>query len=294
IGYMVSSDILNAKIDSNNPFENQNKLLSAMTGQDKQYFKRLDFTKEPRYTGIKLESAGDQTKYVADKNVNDWTIDYFVRAKSDDMVYVYFPATYEKKVNLWGGKWNEETSDYDYPTFINYFFEHEYYCITKLGRYEPGQEFSIRVTVANEYTYMADQFFYYFDEEEFKKDIALLHQNTWNINDNWSDTKIEGTVTASANQIFFTSIPNEPGWTVKVDGKKADIIDVADGFIGVELMPGEHTVSMSFFPAGLAPGILLAVAGIGLVVVFILMDKKKTFRPAARPQKKEPVPAPAN
>ena len=150
------------------------------------------------------------------------------------------------------------------------------------------------MTVANDYTYMADQFFYYFDEEEFKKDIALLHQNTWNINDNWSDTKIEGTVTASANQIFFTSIPNEPGWTVKVDGKKADIIDVADGFIGVELMPGEHTVSMSFFPAGLAPGILLAVAGIGLVVVFILMDKKKTFRPAARPQKKEPVPAPAN
>ena len=294
IGYMVSSDILNAKIDSNNPFENQNKLLSAMTGQDKQYFKRLDFTKEPRYTGIKLESAGDQTKYVADKNVNDWTIDYFVRAKSDDMVYVYFPATYEKKVNIWGGKWNESTSDYDYPTFINYFFEHEFYCITKLGRYEPGQEFSIRVTVANDYTYMADQFFYYFDEEEFKKDIALLHQNTWNINDNWSDTKIEGTVTAAANQIFFTSIPNEPGWTVKVDGKKADIIDVADGFIGVELMPGEHTVSMSFFPAGLAAGILIAVAGIGLVVVFILIDKKKTFRTAGRTQKKEPVPAPAN
>ena len=63
------------------------------------------------------------------------------------------------------------------------------------------------------------------------------------------------------------------------------------GFIGVELMPGEHTVTMSFFPSGLAQGILLAVAGIGIVAVFIMMDKKKTFRTAGRTQKKEPVPA---
>ena len=291
IGYMVNSDILNVNIDSKNPFENQNALLSAMTGQNKEYFKRLDFTKEPRYRGITLEGAGEATKYIADKSTNDWTIDYFVRAKTNDTVYVYFPTTYEKKVNLWGGKWNDGISDYDYPDFLGHFFENEYYCITRLGRYEAGKEFSLRVTVANEFTYMSDQFFYYFDEEEFKKDIALLHQNVWNINDNWRDTRIEGTVTASANQVFFTSIPDEPGWTVKVDGKKAKITDVAGGFIGVELMPGEHTVTMSFFPSGLAQGILLAVAGIGIVAVFIMMDRKKTFRTAGRTQKKEPAPA---
>jgi hypothetical protein len=48
---------------------------------------------------------------------------------------------------------------------------------------------------------------------------------------------------------------------------------------------------MSFFPSGLAQGILLAVAGIGIVAVFIMMDRKKTFRTAGRTQKKEPAPA---
>ncbi len=292
VGYMVSSDILNVDIDTGNPFENQNNLLCAMTGQSgKKYFKRLDFSQEPRYRNVTFENSGNQTKYTADKSANDWTIDYFVHAKTNDTVYAYFPATYEKKVNLWAGEWDDELGDYEYPDFINYFFENEFYCITRLGRYKANENFSIRMTIANEYTYMSDQFFYYFDEEEFKKDIALLHENVWNINDNWSDTHIEGTVNAQVNQIFFTSVPAEDGWTVKVDGKKVKTTEVAGGFIGIELMPGEHTVSMSFFPAGMAAGILLAVAGIGLVVVFVMTDRKKTFRTAPKVQKKEAVPA---
>ncbi|MDD6082635.1 MAG: YfhO family protein [Oscillospiraceae bacterium] len=289
VGYMVSNDILNVSIDSKNPFENQNSLLSAMTGQNKEYFKRLDFSQEPRYTNITLEGAGDQTKYVADKNANDWTIDYFVHAQTNDTVYAFFPCTYEKQVNLWRGAWNEELKDFDYPEFIDNFFENEHYCITRLGRYEANENFSIRMTVNNEYAYMSDQYFYYFDEEEFKKDIALLHENTWNI-EKWSDTHIEGTVKADTNQMFFTSIPSEEGWTVKVDGKKVKIREVAGGFIGIDMVPGTHTVEMSFFPAGLSLGILLAVAGIGIVVVFIMADGKKTFKKF----KKAPAPAPAN
>ncbi len=293
VGYMVDDDILNVTLDSDNPFVNQNRLLCAMTGQDpetREYFKRLNFSQEPRYRNVNIETAGNQSKYVADKDANDWTIDYFVHAETGDTVYAYFPATYEKKVNLWKGKWNSELNDFEYPDFINYFFEHEYYCITRLGRFKANENFSIRMTVANEYTYMSDQFFYYFDEEAFKNDIQLLHRNTWNI-EKWSDTKIEGTVEAAGNQMFFTSIPYEKGWTVKVDGKKTAVREVAGGFMGVELMPGTHTVEMSFFPAGMALGILLAVAGIGLVVVFIMMDKNKSFGALKKAPRREAVTA---
>lgn len=293
MGYMVDNDILNVDISSStNPFQNQNALLSAMLGEDedKEYFKRLSFSQEPRYTNINIENAGNQTKYVQVPGTNDWTIDYFVHALTNDTVYVFFPTVYEKKVNLWAGKWDEEARDFNYDgDFIDNFFEDEHYCITRLGRYEANTNFSIRMTVANEYTYMSDQLFYYFDEELFKQDIARLHENVWNI-EKWSDTHIEGTVNAEANQIFFTSIPNEKGWTVKVDGKKADIIEVAGGFIGIELAPGQHTVKMTFFPAGMPLGILLAVAGIGLVVVFIITDRKKGFRSV----KKEKASASAN
>ncbi|MBP1564696.1 MAG: YfhO family protein [Oscillospiraceae bacterium] len=294
MGYMVDDDILNVQINNTtNPFANQNALLSAMTGQEKEYFKRLQFSQDPIYTNVTIEGAGNQTKYVANAGANDWTIDYFVHAETDDTVYVYFPTIYEKQVNLWNGTWNEELQCFEYRgQFIGNYFEHEHYCIKRLGKYEADTNFSIRMTIANEYTYMSDQLFYYFDESAFIEDITKLQENQWNI-EKWSDTHIEGTVTANEGQVFFTSIPNEKGWTVKVDGKKAEITEVAGGFIGIKMEPGTHEVEMSFFPAGMPLGIVLTIAGIGLVVVFFMIDNnKKGFK--FMKKEKTPAPAPAS
>lgn len=281
VGYMVDDDIANVYIeDTTNPFMNQNSLMSAMMGEEKEYFKRLEFSQDPIYTNVKVENAGAVNKYTAEQGFNDWTIDYFVRAISNDNVYVYFPTTYQKKVNLWKGLWNSAENKFEYPSgqFFNFFFEDEFYCIQRLGRYQPNENFNLRMTVANEETYMSDQLFYDFDENLFKQDIAKLNQQAWNIS-KWSDSHIEGTVTADNNQIFFTSIPYEPGWKVKVDGKKADIIPLANkSFIGVRVAPGQHDIEMTFFPSGMPLGILLSVVGIGFVVVFIVADKNKGFR----------------
>ncbi len=297
MGYMVDDDILNVNIsNTTNPFANQNALLSAMVGENKEYFKRLQFSQDPIYTNVSIENAGNQTKYVANAGANDWTIDYFVHAETDDTVYVYFPTIYEKQVNLWNGTWDEQNKRFNYSgQFIGNFFEHEHYCIKRLGKYEADTNFSIRMTIANDYTYMIDQLFYYFDEDLFTQDIAKLHENQWEITE-WSDTRIEGTVTAKENQVFFTSIPNEKGWKVKVDGKKAEITEVAGGFIGVVLEPGTHEIKMSFFPAGMPLGILLTIVGAGLVVIFYMIDYNKKGFSFAKKSKSEPKaePQPVN
>lgn len=72
------------------------------------------------------------------------------------------------------------------------------------------------MTVANEYTIVKDFFFYEFDEELFADSINTLKQNQWNITEA-GGRRIEGTITAGEGQIMMTSIPYEPGWTVKVD-----------------------------------------------------------------------------
>jgi hypothetical protein len=40
--------------------------------------------------------------------------------------------------------------------------------------------------------------------------------------DKTKESRIVGEVDAKSEQIFYTSIPYEPGWTIKVDGKKAE------------------------------------------------------------------------
>ena len=68
---------------------------------------------------------------------------------------------------------------------------------------------------------------------------------------------------------------------------------MAGGFIGIKMEPGTHEVEMSFFPAGMPLGIVLTIAGIGLVVVFFMIDNnKKGFK--FMKKEKTPAPAPAS
>jgi len=275
IGYMVNRNILDADISSDNPFENQNRLMSAMIGENIAFFNKLELSQDPIYNNITVEPAGDQTRYTA--GAGDPTIDYTVRAETNDTVYLYFPTVYEKKINLWLGSWDSNEQKFNYPTFLDFYYETEYYCILRVGKFDAGSEFSVRATVGNEYTYMKDQWFYYLDEAVFQKYVDKLKENQWNIQ-KWSDTYITGDVTAKENQLFFTSIPFEKGWTVKVDGKKVEPIEVAGGFMAVDLSPGQHKVTMKFFPAGMALGIFLSIIGTALVVLFILIDTKANVK----------------
>ena len=76
---------------------------------------------------------------------------------------------------------------------------------------------------------------------------------------------------------MFTSIPDEGGWTIKVDGQKVEPVKLANCLIGIPMSAGTHKVTMRFFNPGLALGIVLSIAGIIICVVFYMMDSPKDF-----------------
>jgi hypothetical protein len=52
----------------------------------------------------------------------------------------------------------------------------------------------------------------------------------------------------------------DPGWTARVDGAPAEVLEVDLSALGVRVPPGEHRVDLSFFPRGLWAGLALALA----------------------------------
>lgn len=74
---------------------------------------------------------------------------------------------------------------------------------------------------------------------------------------------------------MMTSIPDQPGWTVKVDGKKVDQVAIVDAMIGVPLSAGEHTVTMTYTPPGWWIGMGTLAGGIVLIVLFWFGDRKR-------------------
>jgi hypothetical protein len=135
-----------------------------------------------------------------------------------------------------------------------------------------------------------------------------------------NDRHLEGTVNVKSGQVFVTSIPYEPGWTIEIDGKKVkDLvytedddqgisrlvnkdkdkgeIAIVDGFIGIKMdgiSDGEHTISMTYTPPGFKTGAVTFVLGVIAIIVLAIYDRKHNpvllARREAKKRKKEGLP----
>ena len=80
-----------------------------------------------------------------------------------------------------------------------------------------------------------------------------------------SDSNFTGKISLENNGMLFTAISNDNGWKVFVDNKEQDIIPLLDGFIGLDLPKGEHSITFKYTPPGLYLG--LSISGISIMAL---------------------------
>ena len=265
IAFMADNAIADVTFETwENPFENQNMLLSALLSDEEQdFFKQIEnFDIVPE--NAKSSIYGTHTKYVPRIEGENSHIEYLFNAPTDDMIYMYFPSQYERKVNLWLNK-----------DFVDYYYEGGNMAIQALGHFEPGEEISLITTITeekNEVLFKAN-YLYYLDEEMFQNAIDELKQQPLEI-ESFKEDHIKGTVTAKEDGILFTTISWEPGWTIYVDGEKVEPVKLVDALIGVPVSEGTHTIEMKFFPAGMKLGIIMSLFGVIVVIVIGIYEHK--------------------
>jgi len=71
---------------------------------------------------------------------------------------------------------------------------------------------------------------------------------------------------------MYFSIPYEKGWSVYVDGKKAETFDVMSAMLGIELESGEHTIELKYIPEGFTAGVCATGGAVLLFVIFSVTD----------------------
>lgn len=104
---------------------------------------------------------------------------------------------------------------------------------------------------------------YTLDEEAFAGLIDRLREHAPS-SLTVTDTTVTGTVTAPRDGLLFTSIPQDPGWSVLVDGQPVEPVAVQDAFLAIPVTAGTHEVSLRFVPQGLVLGGILS--GLGLLL----------------------------
>ncbi len=277
LGYMVCGIVDEYNFDSKNAFENNNELLSKMTGEAIDVFKEVPQDRiwgENR--GLEIYRKENGYEIVTDHNNGsmDSTYVFHVNANSNKKVYAYFTNDYSMRENtnnffaLEGGQENafEQNGDLrvSYIKELNKDNEEWLLTISRIG--------SIESATVN------DIYFCEYDESELSKAYRLL-KNEQMVVEEYRDGYLKGHISVNdGKHILLTTIPYDSGWTAKVNGERNEIFPVLNGaFIALDIPEnGEYDVEFLFEAKGSRTGISISViALIGYIVIMIKEEKNK-------------------
>lgn len=265
LGFMVDNKLKELELTELKPFDNQNNILKAMTRNNIDVLLENNII-ETNLNNLKLKEDNKEY-YTYKKALNglEASLEYKVSVINDGILYAYISSDYNKKIDiLVNGESVVDTSD-----------QNDYrYNILDLGSYEIGDTVDIKIILLEDQIKFNDIEFYSLDINNFKEQINILKNNSsLNIEENKGDYIKANINVDGDSQILYTSIPLDKGWSIKVDGKKVNSIEVFDSLIGLELENGYHTVEFIYTPRGLYLGAI--VSSISIVLVLMLKRKNK-------------------
>lgn len=230
---------------SENNFENQNKLVNGLAQTDSEYFTPVAYT--------------------VDEGSLEW--DYTLDTMSDNPVYMRIEGS-----NIgWG------TIFVNGKEVANH-FSSETNCNAYLGQFSKGD--SVEVNCYSDDVLRNDEWIYELDLDEWNEAYKKLAKGGLKITEQ-SGSTIEGTITVGNNQMIFTSIPYDEGYTVELDGKEVEKtalkMDGDNGkelnvFLTIQAQPGEHTLRISYMPPGITTGFILTIAAVVVAFVYYKWD----------------------
>ncbi|MBO6228952.1 MAG: YfhO family protein [Ruminiclostridium sp.] len=269
MAYLVHPLYQQLEVEENDPFENQNKLLSAMIGDPDRpsYFKRISNSDK---TPVTLEKTnvtqgkttdGHHSFKVVEKGKNAELV-YTLSMPATSSLYMYLPSKYERTVNVWLNR----------KTFLGTYFENDNNSIMKIGDFKRGEEVKIGLTLTRDDLYFKEAQFVYINERNIRKDLqTLIERNKDTYVERTDPTTMKVSVSTDEPAYLFTSIPEEKGWEVFVDGQKTDYDVCLGALLTVPIMPGNHTVEFRFTTAGYPLAVIVSLAGLALFIGMIMI-----------------------
>jgi hypothetical protein len=87
----------------------------------------------------------------------------------------------------------------------------------------------------------------------------------------FKETNIVGKIKLDKSEALFFSIPFDPSWSAKVDGKIVKLYRANLGLMALPLTAGEHSIELSFTPPFWNLSLMLSGLGFTFFVVLLLI-----------------------
>lgn len=193
---------------------------------------------------------------------------------------------YLKNLNYAGGKGTlipltigsnniEKEINYQTPAYSWYANQHDY--LVNLGYAAQGKT-KIKITFGAKGTYSLDDLQVICQPmSAYPAQVKALKQATLKQVHIGAD-QVTGSLHLDAPKLLCLTIPYSSGWTARVDGKKADVLNVNGMWCGLSLSAGDYNIVLDYTTPYFSQGALLSLTGLAIfvgVVVFYEADKAR-------------------
>lgn len=168
-----------------------------------------------------------------------------------------------------------DTVSLDSASLTKTFKKVKYDYILDLGRHPAGET----VTLSDKEEQALDATVMMLDEAVLAQVLDTLSQQPFAV-DSWDSAHVNGHIDVTQPGQLVLSIPDEPGWTLKVNGQVTEHEAYDDTFLSVCLTEGSHTIELSYRPAGLTAGIIVSLMSIAVFFAVCFLHRRKRRRSA--------------
>ena len=271
IGFMVNEDVLNVSIHQENLFEIQNDIWKSMTQQsygDLFFPARIN---SMNTANLAHEEYDNGIRYIRVDNNQDAFIEFIVQAKSDDPLYVFFPTSQRRPVEIF---LNEES--------LGMYFYAFRYDIVELGNFEVDETIVFRMELSGSDVFINAPLFYHQNMSAFYDYYNELSASPFQIT-RFTKSYFEGEITNhDGKQFALFTIPYEEDWKISVSGNPVSAIRVFDTLTAVEIPEGTHSITLRYVPRGLNLGIVVTSGSCAILLawIFLMRWQKQKGSPA--------------
>lgn len=261
IAYCVPNEVSNWESKEGNPFEIQSEFFEKATGLSN-VFVPVIYNKTECEQVYCDEFTQNGTLYYNSAESSDSSITLDLLATSNSNMYLYLSSPTVETVTITKG---EET----YTQSISEPF------IFDVGKCEFGEKVSVELDTSasdSDESYI-NIYAYCLDQNVFEDGYNIL-KNSAIQTEKHSDTELSGKIKALEDGLLYTSIPFDEGWTIYIDGKKAETFSL-NSLLYTQIEKGTHEVKLKYTPKGLKAGTVVSIVTASLGAVYLVLKSKK-------------------
>lgn len=258
IGYVVSEDVLDydSKYVFNLPFEYQNYIFGLITGKEEKYYSEAEY-ELGEYSNLNIREYPDSLEFSLDDLNNSGYIDFHIKTLNKPIYTFLSPEVRSGMVSYF-------VSDSEIPVVDS--------NITYIGCSE--DEIVLRMMVYGNIN-INKSFIQYLDNELVTSELNKLSSKSLDVIEH-KNNYIKGSITVDKDELLFTTIPYEQGWTVYVNGNKVEKDKAFDTFILIPISSGENVIEFKYTSPGVVKGAIVSLIGLvilGMEILLLFLNK---------------------